>query len=786
VGGAVTPDTGAFLAEARAWLAAHVPSGPPPSVDTAEGFAWHREWERSLAAARLSVVSWPAEYGGRDASLLEWLAFEEAYYAAGGPVRVGQNGLFLLAPTLFSHGTQEQRDRLLPPMAGGEEVWAQAWSEPEAGSDLAAIRSRAVATDGGWLLSGTKTWSSRAAFADRAFGLFRTGDGADGGGRADGDRHRGLTYLLFSLRDPGVTVRPIRQLGGETGFAEIFLDDVFVPDENVVGAPGDGWRIAMSTASHERGLSLRSPGRFVAAADRLLALWHRGGDPADTATAHRVADAWIGARAYQLHTHATAVRLAAGGSLGAEASMGKVFWSDLDIALHETALDLLGPRAELRGERWLEGYLFALAGPIYAGTNEIQRTVIAERVLRLPRASATSAAHPPASLGSPPASPWAAALHDLLDSADVPAAARSWASGDLVPGLALWERLAGLGVTALSVPEKWGGLGASAADLATACEELGHHTLPGPAAETLAAVPALLSALAETDGRTPPDDGEPTDDDDPATGEPLVPGVHGDRCGEWLAALASGDLIASLAMPPRLPFAADVEACGLILLAEPDGVSVGQAGISRPSVDPARSLSVVTGEEVLARHAASAAARAFDLGALACSAQLLGAARALLEASVRHAGVRVQFGQPVGTFQAVKHKLADVAIAIEFARPLLDAAAAAIDGNAPTVPRDVSASKIACGDAATLAARAALQVHGAIGYTAEHDLSLWLAKVCALARAWGSQAWHRQRVVASLAPSSTADRSAIGARAAATITFASSSDGGQEEEPPWA
>jgi alkylation response protein AidB-like acyl-CoA dehydrogenase len=366
-----------FRAEVRDWLAAHVPAGPLPSVDTIEGFERHREWERELAAARLSVITWPAEYGGRDASLSDWLAFEEEYYAAGAPVRVGQNGLFLLAPTLFAHGTQAQRDRLLPPMARADEIWAQAWSEPEAGSDLAAIRSRAVAADGGWLLSGTKTWSSRAAFADRAFGLFRSDPATE--------RHRGLTYLLFSLRAPGVTVRPIRQLGGETGFAEIFLDDVFVPGANVVGTPGDGWRIAMSTAGHERGLSLRSPGRFLAAAARLADLWQRAGDPADNAMRHRVADAWIGARAYQLHTQATAARLAAGGTLGAESSLGKVFWSELDLALHETALDLLGPLAEVRGDRWLEGYLFALAGPIYAGTNEIQRTVIAERLLGLPR-----------------------------------------------------------------------------------------------------------------------------------------------------------------------------------------------------------------------------------------------------------------------------------------------------------------------------------------------------------------------------------------------------------------
>ena len=371
-----------FRAEVRDWLRAHMPASPLPSVDTAAGFAAHRAWERELAGARLSAVSWPAEYGGRDAPLLQWLAFEEEYWAAGAPVRVGQNGLFLLAPTLFAHGSEEQRRRVLPPMARADEVWAQAWSEPDAGSDLAALRARAVRAAGGWLLSGTKTWSTRAAFADKAFGLFRT-DPAAG-------RHHGLTYLMFGLRAEGVTVRPIRQLGGRTGFAEIFLDDVFVPDADVIGAPGEGWRIAMSTASHERGMSLRSPGRFTAAAARLVDLWRRAADPADTALAGRVADAWIGAQAYRLHTGATAARLEAGGALGAESSLGKVFWSELDLALHETALDLLGPAAEVDGVpgpdgQWLDGYLFALAGPIYAGTNEIQRTVIAERLLGLPR-----------------------------------------------------------------------------------------------------------------------------------------------------------------------------------------------------------------------------------------------------------------------------------------------------------------------------------------------------------------------------------------------------------------
>ncbi|MFJ7191364.1 acyl-CoA dehydrogenase family protein [Streptomyces bacillaris] len=375
---AQTARTEALRAEARAWLRAHVPARPLPSLETAEGFAAHRAWEAELYGGGWSVPSWPEEYGGRGTDLFGWLAFEEEYWAAGAPGRVSQNGISLLAPTLFDHGTAEQRARVLPPMASGEVIWAQAWSEPEAGSDLAALRSRAVRTEGGWLLSGQKTWSSRAAFADRAFGIFRTDPGT-------AKPHQGLTYLMFGLRDPGVTVRPVGRLDGKPAFAEIFLDEVFVPDAEVIGEPGQGWRIAMSATGNERGLTLRSPGRFLAAADRLVELWRTAGDPADTALRDRVADAVIGARAYHLFTAASASRFAAGAALGAESSLNKVFWSEYDIALHETALDLLGPEAEAADGPWAEGYVFALAGPVYAGTNEIQRDIIAERLLGLPK-----------------------------------------------------------------------------------------------------------------------------------------------------------------------------------------------------------------------------------------------------------------------------------------------------------------------------------------------------------------------------------------------------------------
>ncbi|GAA3196141.1 acyl-CoA dehydrogenase family protein [Actinocorallia longicatena] len=367
-----TPAQQALRAEVREWLAANVP-GRLPSMDTEEGFALHREWEAKLAAARLSVISWPEEFGGRGADIVDWLVFEEEYWASGAPGRVSQNGIFLLAPTILAYGTSEQKARFLPKMARGEEIWAQAWSEPEAGSDLASLRATATRADGGWRLNGQKTWSSRAVFAHWGFGLFRSDP--------ESQRHHGLTYYLFPLDAPGVTVRPIAQLDGEAGFAEIFFDDVFVPDDQVLGEIGKGWPVAMATTSSERGLTLRSPGRFLAVADRLLAL---AKDSADRTLQDAAVQAWLDADAYRLHTWAAVARLQEGVELGPSSSLMKVFWSELDLRLHEIALDLRGPDAAL-ADPWLDGFLFALAGPIYAGTNEIQRNIIAERVLGMPR-----------------------------------------------------------------------------------------------------------------------------------------------------------------------------------------------------------------------------------------------------------------------------------------------------------------------------------------------------------------------------------------------------------------
>jgi alkylation response protein AidB-like acyl-CoA dehydrogenase len=376
-----TDEENAFRAEARRWLEAHAPApGALRSLDTAEGFEEHRAWEREMADERWSVVSWPREYGGREVGIFEWLIFEEEYYRVRAPTRVSQNGVFLLAPTLLEYGTTEQKARYLPPMARGDEIWCQGWSEPDAGSDLAGIRSRARRdpAGGGWILDGQKTWASRGAFAEWCFGIFRTDPEAE--------RHRGLTYFLVDLATPGVTVRPIPQIDGETGFAEIFFEGVRVPDDQVLGDVGQGWAVAMSTAGSERGLSLRSPARYTEAAARLVALLAQS-DRVDAASADDVARAYVDAEAYKLHTYLTASTVAGGGTVGPEASCNKIFWSETDLAIHSAALSLLGPDAVLwsASRDWLDGYLFALAGPIYAGTNEIQRNVVAERLLGLPR-----------------------------------------------------------------------------------------------------------------------------------------------------------------------------------------------------------------------------------------------------------------------------------------------------------------------------------------------------------------------------------------------------------------
>jgi alkylation response protein AidB-like acyl-CoA dehydrogenase len=260
-------------------------------------------------------------------------------------------------------------------MAAAEDLWCQGWSEPGAGSDLAAIRARATKVDDGWLLNGQKTWTTRGAFCTHLFGLFRSDP--------ESERHKGLTYFLVPLDTPGITVRGFGRLDGDEGFAEVFFEDALIPSDAVLGEVGSGWSVAMATTSSERGLTLRSPGRFTATADRLLALWRAHG-ASSPHLRDRVVSAWMAAEAYRLQTLQTVTATVAGQPAGAETSLTKIWWSQLDVELHALAMELLGPDAELDGP-WSKGWQFSLSGPIYAGTNEIQRNIAAERVLGLPR-----------------------------------------------------------------------------------------------------------------------------------------------------------------------------------------------------------------------------------------------------------------------------------------------------------------------------------------------------------------------------------------------------------------
>lgn len=307
---------------------------------------------------------------------------------------------------------------------------------------------------------------------------------------------------------------------------------------------------------------------------------------------------------------------------------------------------------------------------------------------------------------------FAASIDAALGAADVPGAVRAWSTGDTAAGKRVWNQLSELGVTALAVPEEFDGIGAHPVDLVLAMEALGRWCVPGPVVESIAVAPVLLAGQ-----------------------------------GERLAGLAAGELIATVALPPHTPRAVDAEAADLVLLAEAGKVNQAQAGTRHASVDPSRGVFDVTatGESWDADTT-----HAYEVGALATAAQLIGAGQAMLNTAVDYAKQRTQFGRVIGGYQAIKHKLADVHIAIELARPLVYGAALSLADDSADTSRDVSAAKVAASDAALLAAHSALQTHGAIGFTSECDLSLWLLRVQALRPAWGDATAHRRRVLEAI------------------------------------
>ena len=375
----------AFRAEVREWMGANVPNPRLPMAGTREAFEEHRVWERTLYDAGFAGMHWPAEYGGRGAGVVQQAIFTEEYLLAGGPARINVLGLNLMGPTLMVHGTEDQKHRWLPRILKADDVWSQGFSEPEAGSDLAGLKTRAVRDGEDFVVNGQKIWTSYGAFADWMFALVRTDPEAP--------RHAGITFLAIDMRSEGVEARPIVQLDGHAGFAEVFFTDVRVPATQVIGEVDQGWSVAMTTLGFERDAPAASPTRYLRAVTELVFVARERGLDRDELVRDRIAELYAGAQAYRAHALRMLTRQARGDSIGAEASMTKLLWSELEQRTYEFGREVLGPYAEVLSpdaplrdpQIWNTLYWFARAATIYAGTSEIQRNIISERVLGLPK-----------------------------------------------------------------------------------------------------------------------------------------------------------------------------------------------------------------------------------------------------------------------------------------------------------------------------------------------------------------------------------------------------------------
>jgi alkylation response protein AidB-like acyl-CoA dehydrogenase len=382
-----------FVDELRTWLAEHLVGDFAGQADRGgpdddDNWELRREWERLLGEGNWLGLSWPRRFGGREASLTQEILFAKEYAAAGAPPRGAFHGETLMAPTALHHGTEEQKARLLPPMARGEVVWCQGYSEPGAGSDLAHIGTRARLEDDEWVVTGQKIWTTFAQHADWMFAIVRTEPGSS--------RHAGLSYLLIPLDQPGVRVVPIRTMLGDSGFNEVFLDGARTSSDNLLGTPGEGWRAAMTTLGHERATSILAyQFSFRRELATLQDLARRRGRTADPVVRDRLVDSLIGLEIMGYNNLRTLEGALARGEFGPEASIGKYYWSRWHQQFTELAMEVLGADGWL-GTEWGSGpdraseslrraFVRARAETIYAGTSEIQKNIIAERVLGLPR-----------------------------------------------------------------------------------------------------------------------------------------------------------------------------------------------------------------------------------------------------------------------------------------------------------------------------------------------------------------------------------------------------------------
>ena len=376
----LTAEQAGFRDGLRAWLHDNLAgelATPLPAMGEAEGVQRRRAWQRRVHQAGYAGVSWPPQYGGRGLSLIESMIVNEEMSRAKAPDLINVIGLNMAGPTIIHHGTAAQKERYLEPILDATEIWCQGFSEPNSGSDLASLQTRAVPDGDEFVVNGQKVWTTLGHVAKWCILLTRTG--------AADEKHSGLTYLIVDMEAPGVEVKPLRQLTGDAEFNEIYFTDVRVPRENLLGGVGEGWRVAMTTLMHERatlGVALQVRSRI--AFDDLVTLVHAGGD-GNPLLRQKLAQLHIETEAMRFNGYRGLTRMLRGEPPGPEGSINKLMWSEVNQRLMDTAMEVLGPAALLAEDRWSYQFLRSRANSIEGGTSEVLRNILAERVLGLPR-----------------------------------------------------------------------------------------------------------------------------------------------------------------------------------------------------------------------------------------------------------------------------------------------------------------------------------------------------------------------------------------------------------------
>ncbi|ORV50561.1 acyl-CoA dehydrogenase [Mycobacterium europaeum] len=718
-----------------------------------------RAWHAELVDHGLAAPGWPKSAGGLELSVEEQLDYYRMTTAAGAPPHPCQLS-FILAPTLISHGSQEQKERFLRPLLRADEFWCQGFSEPGAGSDLASLSTRAVRDGAIYRVTGQKVWTSMADRADWMFALVRTGPA--------GRSTDGITYLLIAMDSPGITVRPLRDISGGAHFAEVFFDDVEVPVNNRVGVEGQGWSIMRTSLGHERATAfLADEFRYRRTVDQVVALLVTRGLDSDPLVRQHIARLETDVRAIAANSARALSAVLRGEDPGGVASVNRLVKSEFEQRMHALALRAGGPHAALGsraadavdGGRWTYGYLMSRATTIGAGTAEIQRNTIAEAVLGLPSHRGEGTRAPAVIPGAPlaVADPSEVELRAVLAKAlparvDVTALLDSGRRFDIADP-AVWSALVDFGLPGLAVEESAGGAGAAPRLLYAAIEEAAAALVPAPLVPTVIALDVAVQTGATAIARritagAPAAFAVPLHDDGWVTSGIELPVWDGSLTG--VVPIVAGAPVAKI----LLVVARSEGGEGELLVAVDPGIAGVHVAAQQPldltATIGSVTLTGATGQPLCTggtlRHGLRAARRR---ALLAVAADSVGVAARALSMAVAWAGERQQFGRSIGSFQAISHRCADMLVVLEGARSQVQAAADAdLDGDESDCLVDLAAA--AALDGAVSAAEATIQIHGGIGFTWEHPAHLLLRRAQANAVAVGRADALRDRAAREL------------------------------------